>query len=810
MQNAPPRKPGSFALYLALMFTVFVLFQAVAGYLFPAPKDPLKTVHRDAAQLLGGGGILGEKRFFELPAEGTGGETTWPAAPDAGPAKPEPGKPEPAKPAPAASTPPEFVGLGVTPEGAKPYALRVILSRRGAGVQQVILPAFDEASRLGREVKDEAGKAVPLHLIPGVYRPLTLAVDDPYVPPTLQPGTADPKMGLSPASYRLFHYESADDTRPVNTLGVRDWDVAEVSNDPASDTQKVVFQTEVGAPHHVRVRKTFTLHRRDYHVGMRVDVSRLDGQAGKPFRYQVSGPLNMPIEGEWYTGTYRNVLLGAADQDGNISRLFEDAYSVAYKGASLPQERTPGSAPRYAAVATQFFASAIVVDTKQPDNGPQTFLERTRGTPERLGRKPTPGQPDLTRPGELDDVTVRAVTEPLALEKPAAHAYMLYQGPAKVRLLHQLRDPDGTRAVDYDLVDRYKDELGLATITDYQMPGPIGAFARFIMWTPLTIATTNLMHWLLGMLTGFLPYGLAIMGLTVIVRGALLPVSYRQAAGMQKFQDKMAKVQPELKRLQEQFSDDPQRMKEEQMRLYMRHGINPFVMMGGCLLLLLQMPIIMGLYYCLQENAFFRLAPFLWIPNLAAPDMTIWWSESIPLISAPEWRGVGICMGISFYLGPFFNVLPFVAMGLMLYQQIKTMPPPADEQAAANAMVMKYMMVLMAFMFYKVAAGLVLYFIVTTLWGLGERYMIKRSIARQATTATGNAIDADGAIVVQPKAAQTSGPTPIEGKRKKDKRGKPKGGQPPARKDDKPAGPPTMMERLRDWAEEQQKKKGGR
>ena len=103
-----------------------------------------------------------------------------------------------------------------------------------------------------------------------------------------------------------------------------------------------------------------------------------------------------------------------------------------------------------------------------------------------------------------------------------------------------------------------------------------------------------------------------------------------------------------------------------QMELYRKHGVNPF---GSCWFLLLQMPIFMGLYYCLQESVHFRLAGFLWIDNLAAPDMLVWWSENIPLLSRPT------DVGSILYLGPYLNLLPIVAVTLMIFQQKKMMPP---------------------------------------------------------------------------------------------------------------------------------------
>src|SRR5207244_281810 len=88
------------------------------------------------------------------------------------------------------------------------------------------------------------------------------------------------------------------------------------------------------------------------------------------------------------------------------------------------------------------------------------------------------------------------------------------------------------------------------------------------------------------------------------------------------------------------------------------------------------------------------------------------WGQNIPFVSG--------------LLGPFFNILPVIAVSLMIVQQKMTMPPPTDEQQAMQQKTMKYMMVFMGFMFYKVAAGLCLYFIASSLWGLAERKLIKK------------------------------------------------------------------------------------
>jgi YidC/Oxa1 family membrane protein insertase len=197
---------------------------------------------------------------------------------------------------------------------------------------------------------------------------------------------------------------------------------------------------------------------------------------------------------------------------------------------------------------------------------------------------------------------------------------------------------------------------------------------------------------------------------------------------------RMQELAPELKKLQEKYKDDRQALGMAQMELYRKHGVNPF---GTCWFLLLQMPIFMGLYFALQESIHFRLAPFwpTWIKNLAAPDMLFEWGAGIPVISDPTYHSGFLSF---LYLGPYFNLLPVIAVALMIVQQKWTMPPPADEQQAMQQKMMKYMMIFFGLMFYKVASGLCIYFIASSLWGFAERKLLpKRKPAAGGVTAEG-------------------------------------------------------------------------
>jgi YidC/Oxa1 family membrane protein insertase len=196
------------------------------------------------------------------------------------------------------------------------------------------------------------------------------------------------------------------------------------------------------------------------------------------------------------------------------------------------------------------------------------------------------------------------------------------------------------------------------------------------------------------------------------------------------------------------------------MELYRKHNVNP---LGGCLPLLMQMPIFFGLYFCLQESIHFRLAPFLWIQNLAAPDMLFRWGEGIPLISDPDnqvgFNILGLIPSSMFYLGPYLNVLPILAVILMVFQQKMLMPPPADEQQEMQQKMMPWLSGIIGLMFYKVASGLCIYFIVSSLWGMAERKFLPK---KQTTTGP---VPPAAATIKSPKGPAGKGPRGKSGKR---------------------------------------------
>ncbi|MFO1066432.1 MAG: membrane protein insertase YidC [Pirellulales bacterium] len=217
-------------------------------------------------------------------------------------------------------------------------------------------------------------------------------------------------------------------------------------------------------------------------------------------------------------------------------------------------------------------------------------------------------------------------------------------------------------------------------------------------------------------------YGIAIILLTLLVRGCMFPIGRQAAINGQKMQE----MQPELKKINDQYKDDMQGRATAVRELYSKYNFRP---LSSCLPMFFQIPIFIGLYRCLSVDISLRQEPLIpgisWCSNLAGPDMLYDWSSWMPDIIAG--RGTG-------YLGPYFNILPVITVSLFLVQQKVLMPKATDEQTRMTQNMMQVMTVVMGVMFFKVPSGLCIYFITSSLWSLAERKLVKRLLPPKPTT----------------------------------------------------------------------------
>lgn len=264
-----------------------------------------------------------------------------------------------------------------------------------------------------------------------------------------------------------------------------------------------------------------------------------------------------------------------------------------------------------------------------------------------------------------------AISEKLSLGTvaPGASAVMdarLYSGPEEAARLE-------------------KAAPGLDVVKDY---GRLTLFAKPIFWL------MNQIHKVLG------NWGWTIIALTVLIKLLFFPLSaasYRSMA-------KMKTVTPKMTAIRERYKDEPQKMNQAMMELYKTEKINP---LGGCLPMIVQIPVFIALYYVLLASVEMRGAPWLgWIHDLAAPDALF------GTISLPHFGAMPI--------GP----LPLF-LAITMFVQTRLNPAPPDPMQAKVMMVMP---IVFSVMFFFFPSGLVLYWIVNNLWSIVQQWVITKKL----------------------------------------------------------------------------------
>jgi YidC/Oxa1 family membrane protein insertase len=194
-----------------------------------------------------------------------------------------------------------------------------------------------------------------------------------------------------------------------------------------------------------------------------------------------------------------------------------------------------------------------------------------------------------------------------------------------------------------------------------------------------------LLKWVYGLVGN---WGLAIIGITIIVKAALFQLNAKAFKSMAK----MRKFGPEMTRLKELYGDDRQKMSQEMMKLYQKEKINP---LGGCLPIVAQMPIFIALYWVLMESVDLRHAEFLYLADLSVKD-------------------------------PYF-ILPIIMGASMFIQQMLNPTPPDPMQAK----IMKMLPIMFTFFFLWFPAGLTLYWVVNNILSIAQQYLINKQIENE-------------------------------------------------------------------------------
>jgi len=257
----------------------------------------------------------------------------------------------------------------------------------------------------------------------------------------------------------------------------------------------------------------------------------------------------------------------------------------------------------------------------------------------------------------------------LGPEKESLFSYQLFFGPKSTALLKTI-DYDLSRAVNFGMFD--------------------------VIAKPCV--------WIMNFLYGIIPnYGIAIIILTLLTKILLWPLGNKSYKSMAE----MKKIQPLMAEIREKHKNDKKKMNEEIMGLYRTYKVNP---LGGCLPIIVQIPIFFALYRMLYEAIELRHAPFLgWINDLSAPDRLFNFSFSIPFMQPPY--------GIP--------VLTIIMGGTMFLSQ-KMQPPMGDP---AQAKMMMLMPIVFTVVFINFSSGLVLYWLVNNIISIAQQYYVTKKNA---------------------------------------------------------------------------------
>jgi YidC/Oxa1 family membrane protein insertase len=229
---------------------------------------------------------------------------------------------------------------------------------------------------------------------------------------------------------------------------------------------------------------------------------------------------------------------------------------------------------------------------------------------------------------------------------------------------------------------------------------------------PIISQLILVLHWILVTLSDFFAplgyrwqWGLAIIGLTIIVRLILFPLTWKQYKSAQQMQV----IQPQIKELQKKYKNDRAKIQEETMKLYSEHRVNPF---ASCLPLLLQLPVFIALYAAIkgigplsapeyQESVkALSNAPFLWLPHLGLPD-------------------------------PYYILL-------ILYvatQMISTELMVATQSDQTQKWIMRAMPIMFVLFLFKFPSGLFVYWVTTNVWTIGQQLVIRKTMPKPADLA---------------------------------------------------------------------------
>lgn len=421
---------------------------------------------------------------------------------------------------------------------------------------------------------------------------------------------------------------------------------------------------------------------------LRIEVELVNhGTKPLPVAYRLDGPNGLTLEGWWYLSKINPHMFSSAGArdviyrtDGALQQFVgnSDIIKYAQKNTKTPDRPIFAEGDdekyrtlQYAGIDTQYFLAALI---PQSDGPSQSRLFR-RGATNVLSDLNAIDKARL----RTTNVSFYVTSQPVTLQpgQSLKRNFILYAGPKEPNLL-----------ATYGLNE--------------------AIYYGWFWWVAKPLS--HLLHFFYSIVRN---YGIAIIMLTVIVRGCMFPLSRKAASNAAMMQE----LAPEMRKIAEKYKNDMEKRAKAQQELFRKNNYNP---LSGCWLMFLQLPVFIGLYRSLAVDIELRQAPLIpgieWASNLAGPDMLFYWEKMLPAFFGSE---TGM-------LGPYLNLLPICTMVLFLVHQQLFTPPATDEQTRMQMQMMKFMTIFIGFMFFKVASGLCLYFIASSLWSVAERVLVPK------------------------------------------------------------------------------------
>ena len=343
------------------------------------------------------------------------------------------------------------------------------------------------------------------------------------------------------------------------------------------------------------------------------------------------------------------------------------------------EEKTKSvNAFRWIGMHDRYFLLAVIPVEK---NGAVRTLKKVRSAYVSITKKKDKAGTEI----KLSRFALNRETMGLSRNRKSVDYYRIFLGPKKYALLND------TSVASYELDKILK--------TSFPLLGPV------ITWLGNRIE--QLMYLVHGNAINF---GLVIILVTIIIKLLLHPLTHKSTVSMRKMQ----LLQPKITALKEQYKSDSQMMNRKMMELYKKEKVNP---MGGCLPILLQIPIFISLYRVLPRMIDLKNVSFLWIKDLSSPDTvaTIEAFKNIPLIPMD------------------INILPLIMTVFGVIQsKLSTATQPGavatPQQGPGQGKMMMFMQVFILFILYKMPAGLILYWTTQTILAILQQLYINKKM----------------------------------------------------------------------------------